>query len=519
MIYLDRVLGSPRREHATELALLVALAVWLLAPLVYLVAVAGSEGLSFTGATGLFPGDQLQYFSWIRSAGEHLLAANGFDLAPEQHVFLHPMFTPSGLLWRAGLGAGASYLLWTPVAVAVLFFGCRRYCAALLPAGGRRAAALALALFAVSPVGALADWAGLSQAAEIVLVAGESSTAAPILGYLPIAITLGAMAFFLVGVDRLLDQPTRRASLLAATGACGALVSWLHPWQGETLLLACAGLVLWARPQRRHAVLAVPVAATLLPLLYYLVLSRTDSAWALAQAQTQDPRPGLLVIAVILAPLAAFAVAGVRRPSSEPRERLLVLWPVASLAVTLVVATNGASHGLEGITIPLAVLAVRGWQRLGAPRPLAVPALALATLPGLAYTADLTRAAATERRPGFFLRQGERDAFRALDDDARPGGVLSSPELGFSVPALAGRRVWVGHPSWSPRYHQRAREATDLFAGRLTPTRARSLVRRSGARFLLSPCRGADLRPVLTALVLRSRRYGCATLYEVRQGT
>jgi hypothetical protein len=46
---------------------------------------------------------------------------------------------------------------------------------------------------------------------------------------------------------------------------------------------------------------------------------------------------------------------------------------------------------------------------------------------------------------------------------------------------------------------------------------ARDYVRGSDARFLFASCRpAADLEPILGPLLARTRRFGCATVYELR---
>src|SRR5215207_4678055 len=83
--------------------LLVALALWAVAPLVVLVVRLLAYGDVPTGADGPLAADQLQYLAWVRDAGSHGLASNLFELRPSAHVFAHPLFTPSGLVWRLGV--------------------------------------------------------------------------------------------------------------------------------------------------------------------------------------------------------------------------------------------------------------------------------------------------------------------------------------------------------------------------------------------------------------------------------
>ena len=64
---------------------------------------------------------------------------------------------------------------------------------------------------------------------------------------------------------------------------------------------------------------------------------------------------------------------------------------------------------------------------------------------------------------------------------------------------------------------QRASTADALFAGRLTPARARQFVRRSGARFLLAACpHHVDLERWLGSLIVAHHRFGCADVYQLR---
>jgi hypothetical protein len=147
---------------------------------------------------------------------------------------------------------------------------------------------------------------------------------------------------------------------------------------------------------------------------------------------------------------------------------------------------------------------------------LAPLAVALAIVPGAIYLADAERTAIDEGRPGFFVGPDDLAALRHLERAPDSSGVLTSPSLAPAVPAYTGRRTWVGHPVWTPRYPQRARETSELFAGRLNPARTQALLRRAGVRWVLAPCgTAAALRLALRPSLRRQLRFGCATLYEV----
>lgn len=514
---LERVVAPVGPFGAATLALLT---VWATLPVAFLLLEAGAAHETFVGAQSIFPADQLQYFAWIRSSGAHVLASNAFDLRAGGNVFLHPMFLLSGLLWRAGISAPVAYLLWGPVAIGVLFTGFALYAARTIRPGPGRAAALVVALFGVTPVAAVLAWWHGPGAEGASVVTGEVTPADALWGYLPTAVTIGLMPLFMLGLERVVDR-SRRASgrsarwYVAWTALAGLLVSWLHPWQGETLLVTLGALLVWSRGDKSHVRLAVTAAAVVLPLIYYFALSKTDVGWMVAQAQTPLARPHPLVLVVVLGPLIALGVAGVRRDEGDVQERILVVWPSATLVV-YAISTAYPPHALEGVSLPLCVLAVRGWQRIRLPGWMATATVAVATLPGLIFGGDLLRRVVDVSNGPFFLRSEEVRALAFLERAPGSEGVLASPRLATAIPSYTGRKTWAGHPIWTPHYWDRLRATSDLFAARLPPDRARVLVRRSGAGYVFSDCsEPIDLGPALGTLVAAERRFGCATVYRL----
>lgn len=512
--------ASQRMTVALPALVLCLLATWGAAPLVFLVVKAQGAGASVSAGPGVFIADQLQYLSWIRSASDHFFAASGFDLRPGGHVFVHPMFTLSGLAVRAGLSLPLSLVLWTPIAAGTLFYGCLAYIRHTVDSRRGRGAALMLAIFFVSPVTPFLTW--IANPGRIAELSGELSPADELWGYAPIVLTIGLMPLFLLGLERMLgssegETAHGRTWYVGATSLTGLLVSWLHPWQGETLLLIVAGLVVWSRLWRRWKELVLPVFATITPLLYYFALSKLDGAWRLAQAQTPLSRPSVWVLLLATAPLAILAVLGRPRGALVARERLLLLWPIASLSVYLVFASSYPPHALEGLSLPLAVLAVRGWGRLGLPSVLALIAVVALTVPSLLPTADFYRRAVDAGNQPYLLRPAEQRALAFIDRAPDSGGVLPSPTIAAVVPAYTGHRSWRGHGIWTPGDKRRAGIASDLFAGRVRTAQAGPLLQQIGARYILADCNVAgDLTATLGGLLLRRHGFGCATVYELR---
>ncbi|HVE68196.1 MAG TPA: hypothetical protein VNB64_06415 [Solirubrobacteraceae bacterium] len=514
----------PASSSLSERAVLAALALWsLVPPAILFVSVGGgldvgTGGRTFLGVDGPDVADQLQYIAWIRDAGENGTFANRFDLADDPYLFFHPMFFLSGVLWKLGVSLPLSFLAWKPVAVLGLFAGFAAYVRRMVEPGWPRVAALLLALFFFTPAAWVLDWGGLGSESlrfETLVVALEMFPGGWVWGLWPLAVSVALMPVYLLCLEGLLEPERRRPGRStvwygAGAAAAGLACSWLHPWQGVTLLVLTAGLVVWARLWRRAAALTVPLAATAAPIAYYFALSQTDSSWAEVSSHSGHPHWGLW-LALGVAPALALAAVGAPGRTWDLQERALRLWPLAALAVYFILQTAWFYHALAGLTLPLAILGVRGWRHLRIPRAAAVAAVAALTLPGMAFYVQQLR----EGSAAHFLPADETAALRAVEAGWRDGGVLTSVDLGQAVPAVTGRGTWVGHPTWTPGYGDRTHRAEALLSGRMDAVQARELVRSTGAAFVVAGCGRPDLEALLGPVVAARTRHGCAAVYEV----
>jgi hypothetical protein len=522
------VIRRLRRLDAVEAAALAALAALGLAVLGGLLLKVWLGGGVVTGADGFLVADPLQYLDWSRQAGEHGLIANRHDLAPGDRVFLHPGLLLSGLAWRLGAGPAVAYLLWKPVAVGVLFAGTLALVRRFLERRDDRRVALLLGLFSCSPVAALVGWGGLGGSGDklqVDFITGELWAGSYLWGYLFTAIAAGLLALGLLAYERSRGPGPRRLGVSAA--GAGLLCAWLQPWQGATfaLVIVVAEVVVVLRGRRAWAPaardLALPLAATAAPLAYYALLGHFDASWALAARVNDMPRWSWWVLPAGLAPLALPAAFAYRLPAPDFGSVALRAWPLAALLVYFQPLGTFPFHAFQGLTPPLVVLGVLALRAAVGERPLGlVPvaaAFALLAVVGTAYrVASLADAVHVGRQP-FTLEPEERAALRHLDRLGTPGGVLAPVYTGIAVPAYAGRETWIGAGSWTPDQPARARAAEALFAGRLSAGAAEALVRRSGARFLLSDCHGrADIAALVARVTGPPRRFGCATVWEVR---
>jgi hypothetical protein len=493
-----------------------------------LVRVERSGGV-FTGADSYVTVDQLQYLNWIRQASEHAAVENLYDLSESPRSFVHPGVLLAGLLHRVGFGLVASFQALKLLAIPLLFAGTLLYVRRFIPARGDRHVALVLALFSVSPIAAAVGWSGVGtdkHKLQLDFLAGEMWTAHYLWGYMFTAVAVALLPLGLLAYER--GRAGGRRSFLLASAAAGLLCAWLQPWQGAVfaiVMVATEAVLLRGRPDRgalRAARdLAVPVAATAAPLIYYFVLSQVDSAWDLAGTANESGGWPLWVMVVGLAPLALPALLAYRLPAPDFGAVALRLWPLAALLVFYVPAGTFPAHAFQGLTIPLVILAAIGVRaRLGA-RPLSVALGAAIVLvlvvPGVAYRVDQLRGAVNVGLQPFFLEDDEHDALRYLDRVDGDGGVLTTFFSGQAVPAYTGRPTYVGATSWTPDFRVRRAFMDSLFAGQLNRRQAERLIRATGARFLYSDCRGhPDIGPLVGRVTDPPRRFGCATVYRVR---
>lgn len=493
-------------------------------PLAVLLADVFQNGGVLSGSDGMFAGsDQQLYLAAVRDSGSDVLISNEFRLGTSDGVFLQPQFAISGLLWRLGLDLKLSLLVWKPIAVAMIAAGGWSYVRGLLEGPARVGAAL-LAIFFFSPVLPLLVWGGAELAPDTRLtfefLSGESMPALQLWGYLHAALAIGILPLAVLGVQRMLDPARRapgrsRARYLAWTSIAGLAIGWLHPWQGATLLAIIGGVAAWGRFRPGYRILFLPALATAAPMVYELLLSRLDADWhSFSQQNTAAHAPLWMLLAALL-PLVLPALFAVRAKVDDVGERMLLLWPPAALAVYLL-TDQFPYHALQGISIPLAVLATRGFARLRLPALAGAACIVALTVPGIAHVAENLSASLSSGVAPYILDDGENAALEYLADAPVEGGVLARTYLGGSVPALTGRDTWVGHFTWTPDFDQRAAIAEDLFAGRLGRDQARELVGSIKPAYLLSDCgQTTDLAKLLGPLVARTLTFGCASLYEV----
>ena len=492
----------------------------------------------WTHTDGFYSGDQLQYLSWIQSSARHGLISNLFVLRHTPADYFQPAIMLSALLVRLGMASWLSLMLWKPVAVLALFFATRAVADHCCDRTFDRRAVLVLGLF----FGSLTEFSGQLG------VFGDMMSTWQSWGYPFGLIGVALILWAMLGYSRAREAAPARP--VWWPGLLGALAATLHPWQGE-MMFGCLALAelsrardTWARlsatagssgtgrlraagrdPVLRLA--AVTLVLVAVPLLYYFALGHLDPVWRMSQAHAKHAFSSVAVL-IAAAPLLLFALLGYRGRPDDFVELLLRMWLPATVIIWVFgITALGATpqHAVNGLPLPLAVLAVRGVRRVGLDRIAharrwALLGIAIATIPGTVYGLEYAHQYTNPANGNAdYITQGESDALNYLHADPAPGGVLSTFYLGEGIPGITGRQTFVGDCLWSePNCDARAGMVSRLLHGQLSRTAARRFVTNTGARFLLVPCQPGLVDPTgqLSGLIVSTRRFGCATLYGLR---
>ncbi len=340
-------------------------------------------------------------------------------------------------------------------------------------------------------------------------------------------LSVAALAFALCAYQR--DRSAGRIGFRAPLWAL--LCGWLQPWQGATLLgiLVVSELAfgLGGAAGRWRLPVVTGIAAAL-PLLYYGLLSHLDPVWARSGHVNSGGVP-LLSVVVSLVPLGLPALLAYRFRPRSFQSVAVHARPVVALAVYAVIDEAHVGtyplHALQGLSLPLAVLAVAGLSTLRIPlgnrlkvlvgTAVVVALLLPSGLRNLNSARSVGNTSVFGREP-YFITAGEERALTYLGDAPLAGAVLAPEYLGQVVPAETGRKTWVGIFSWTPDYDRRVSLTEALFSGELSSAESVELVDASGARFLLADCQHPhDLSGVLGPVLLSVRHFGCATVYRV----
>ncbi|MGQ9850534.1 MAG: hypothetical protein ACUVSU_10855 [Aggregatilineaceae bacterium] len=335
-------------------------------------------------------------------------------------------------------------------------------------------------------LGWLATLSGITDALPVDFYVPEGFSFLILLGLPHLALARTALLGGLLLLFRALEQPRRLRYALAA-GLCWAVMGLCVPFYLAVIyvVLGAWGLAAWARTRRFPWALFWPAAVAALvtlPLLLvtaFVFLSNDVLGTWSAQNQLPSPAPGHYALAY--GALAIPAVMGARwawRRGSLPH-LLLVGWVIAA-PVLVYLPVNVQRRLLEGVIVPLGVLAIAG-LRLSLPRGRGGRRALTGWLTGLLSGAVLfwLGALLAVLKPGrpLFQQSVELRAMTALNRIApRDAVVLSLKETGNVLPAWTDLKAYVGHGPETVDADEKEMLAEQFFAGTLDLATQRDLL-------------------------------------------
>jgi len=288
---------------------------------------------------------------------------------------------------------------------------------------------------------------------------------------------------------------------LILIGLLSALLCVVHPYDGLTVctisVLVCG--LLWVTRKLPPTPAAAVVAGAVPVLGYYRWAYSQGPGLEGALALNQTPTPAVWWVFSGFGVLWMLAGAGwVMAKRNNWRLPLLVpVWIIAQFAL-LYAPIQFQRKLIQGMEVPLALLAAIAWSRLpawvwtGGPRRQRVLRRLMAN--GLAVLLCITNGFVVVRqclRIGsghrlFYLTNDELRALTWLRTHTRPEEtVLASDHLGLFTPVLAGNRVVVGHWAETPHFDQRQQEVARFFARSASPAYRATLLTRFQVRYVL----------------------------------
>ena len=517
------------------------------------------DGLTWSGAFG-YVFDSMQYLAWTREMGDHLFSANMFSLDPPVRNYINPGLKISGLLYWVGFSPALAYGIWVPLGIVALIFTVTKFIRNLGLSGWAAIAALAIALLYKLPAGDFIKSIVPKQNWNATVYAGYDTW--PTFWSWGYSLTAIAISLLCAGVMVYERERSNNKAFSLPLATIALVTAWLQPWQGALLLgMIVLGELLALRalepdnrfPQRPRATLVITTCiAGVLPLAYYAVMGVVDDSWRINGLQANRYLQGVSwwTPLLVLFPLLLAAIPEVLRRPQRISEIMIRLWPPLAIAQMLTIAATGvgntAQHALKGVSIPLAILAVKGvspWFKKLTPRlagALGVGAILLLTVPGAWYQLkDQAHEMTWPGNGGYYIAKGDQRALDFIAAAPGKGGVVASSLIGSMVPWQTGRQTWVGHETWTPRFQSRSQFMEVLLGGALPywnpPGDPAAFVNWTGAAWLIDDCFHShnrklhiaavkkhdrvnldELSTQLKSVTAATHRFGCATVYELK---
>jgi len=415
------------------------------------------------------PSDVAVYLSYLRQGAEgHVLLADLFAVEPHLRRF-DPIWSTLGLVARTGLEPivihEAARALFSIFLVIALWFAAR----SITKQERDAKLGLALSILGVSTgwiysiwLGSQGRWTPTTYAAPDIVT--EFSVWPILMGgahaILSLALLVTAVRLLWTGIR----DGIRRSTLLGAV-AGSALLSF-HPYFAP--LLALIGVFAFITSSRRKAAFLHLFLAGLIqlpPILYYAWLLRDPVFGAHHLTANLLPLAPLPVWLLTLLPFLAAFVWMWKTKKLPTSLDWRSAWILATVLLLIALPVPWKRKLTEGLAVPLVFLtlpawiAVRDWVARQRPQWIAhVLAALLFLAAGLGplhlLASHLAWIGRADARHYFYQPTDLFSAASFLRREATENDVLLSDDAWTNVwlPALTGRRVWIGHDHETPNF-------------------------------------------------------------------
>jgi hypothetical protein len=550
--------ASGARVRGTEwvFPLLVAAALVLIASMPYAVAYrTDPESGRFMGVIGRDGiDDNNVYLALMRQAADgRLLFTNNFTSEPNPPALFNVAYLALGRFAGAtGWRVDAVHRLFGAGSIVLLVLVAYAFIAASIRKPWYRRMALVLACFGMGflwaarllsrligqPVKTIDSW----------LVELNLFHAMLVYPHFVFAAALMVASFFL------LLKAEREGRLAPALfgGLVGMVLAATHTFEMVVLLPAAVTYVLlqWMAterlpPFRQWIALAMVVG---LPVPVLVLNSWTlshEPMWGNVVNRLDFYTPDLFSVAIGLG--ASFIIAvltfdGFLRTDRSGGEQMAKAWLVVALALAYVPRFNWQFHLLNGLQIPLAVLATQGLRRTlfrallrrrrsraalrlprglqGRPAVLGAAALTIVVccLSGVNLVRSYCHEAAKVEDPTY-LPEDEVQAIEWMDREVpREALVLSAYATGNYIPRLSGQRVFLGEDKLTEAAPSRTAEVEGFFRPQWSDEERLDLLRRFGVNYVFhgpAERRLGDYDPSGAPFLRAVHTVGSAQVYEV----
>ena len=458
-------------------------------PYVYAESQAG-DGYVFEGFL-LNPQDGNSYLAkmYLGWRGEWLFTLP-YTAEKGQGVFLYFFYILLGHAARIlGMPLILAYHVARVVSAGVMALAIYRFAVAYLPGGNAPRLAYALACF-----GAGSGWLAIPFGAipsDFWVAEAYPFLSAYVNPHFPLSLAL--LLFLLLPVED--TEMVRPGKFIRPVGIVLASLALavLSPFAIAIALVCWSGMALWELLQAyfRHSI-ARPqgyfyrlgwIALGGLPMVAYEVAAISFdpllSGW---NAQNLTPAPPLWDVVLSLSPLLFLVPAGMRSAldSGNTKERLLIVWCIASLAL-LYIPWSLQRRFMVGIYIPvviLSTLALSRWIKDGHRYWLWGMLLIVLVLPTNLLVLQAGRHGIQTRDASLYLSRDEVMTLEWIQTNTPPDAlILAAPETGLFIPARTGRRVIYGHPYETVQAEVQKLKVERFFQGDQSPDTDALLVR------------------------------------------